>query len=140
MTPQLSLTYSAPYVGEADWQRQLVAIRAAVQYLGLKEVSYALDVSGSMLSDSLNERDRKRWAASWTCIVYRMLVAKGDGIAFDLARSLYSTPLEDAPHEVNDRVVELTEAQIIAAYEAEFRAMGDDGKAALKRARRGGRR
>ncbi len=140
MTPQLSLTYSAPYVGEADWQRQLVAIRAAVQYLGLKEVSFALDVSGSMLSDAMNERDRKRWAASWTCVVFRMLAAKSDSIALDLARNIHAAPLDDSPLEVTDRVVELTAEQKVTALEAELRSMGKAGEAAIGRVMRGGRR
>lgn len=94
MSPQLSLGYEPGYVGADAWRHQLEAIRSAVNHLGLKEVSFALDVSGSMLSDALNERDRKRWAAEWTHVVLAMLSRRaGDQIAESLVRLIAETAI-----------------------------------------------
>lgn len=94
MSPQLSIGYEPGYVGADAWRHQLEAIRSAVNHLGLKEVSFALDVSGSMLSDALNERDRKRWAAEWTHVVLAMLSRRaGDQIAESLVRLIAETAI-----------------------------------------------
>lgn len=57
MIPQLSLAYRPAHAGAETWDVEREAIRAAVSYLGAKEVAYELDISGSALSDALNERD-----------------------------------------------------------------------------------
>lgn len=91
MSPQLSLTYSPSYVGGKIWEQRLEILRSAVNHLGLKEVSFALDVSGSMVSDALNERDRKRWAGEWIDVVKQMLLARP---ADEIARKIYQTLVE----------------------------------------------
>lgn len=101
MNAQLSLVYSPATVGADAWSAQLEAIRAAVNHLGLKDVAYTLDISGSGLSDALNERDRKRWAAQWTHVVLSMLNARrGDEIAQQLKRTIAGAALVAAELEL----------------------------------------
>lgn len=113
MTGQLSLIYAPSHAGGVAWRSQLESIRAAVNYLGLKEVAFELDVSGSLLCDALNERDRKRWAGEWTHVVKAMLVAKRDDIASKLLRQLVEGDVANTPFAVDDS--EITEAEIAAA-------------------------
>lgn len=69
---QLGLNYAPSHLGQQAWQRLLAALRGAIDHLGLKEVAFELDVSPSMLCDSLNERERKRFAAEWIPVVMLM--------------------------------------------------------------------
>lgn len=111
MSPQLSLTYDPRTTGSETWLRQLEAIRLAVNHLGAKEVSFALDISGSMVSDALNERDRKRWAAEWTHVVVAMLIKRGDEAALGLVRQIFEAALEATPFLLD------TDAELAAALE-----------------------
>lgn len=120
MSSQLSLTYDATYVGREVWSKQLETIRLAVGHLGLKEVSFALDVSGSMVSDALNERDRKRWAAEWTHVLVAMLVRKGDDSALGFVRELYAVALEHTPFVLEDGD-ELSAEEIVARLKRDDR-------------------
>ncbi len=88
MSGQLALVYRPAHAGGEAWQRQLEALRIAVEHLGRKEVAYEIDVNGSTLSDALNERDRKRWAAEWTHVVKAMLASKHDEISAELLRKV----------------------------------------------------
>ena len=117
MTPQLSLTYSPAYVGSEVWKQRIEVLRRVVNHLGLKEVAFTLDVSGSMLSDSLNERDRKRWAGEWLDIVKQMLLHRmhGDEIALDLYRRLAELDVAGSPFAIRDE--EAISAEELAAYE-----------------------
>lgn len=102
MKPQLSLVYDPGYVGRQAWAAQLEILRSAVNHLGLKEVAFALDVSGSMLSDALNERDRKRCGAEWLHVVKAMLNSRPDPIAADLLRKLTEADTSCTPFSVRD--------------------------------------
>jgi hypothetical protein len=133
VSPQLSLTYDASYVGRETWAAQLEVIRLAVGHLGLKEVSFALDVSGSMVSDALNERDRKRWAAEWTHVLVAMLVKKNDETALGFVRQLFGAALEPTPFTIEDDA-ELTAEEIVARIKRD-----DQGRALLARIAKRGR-
>lgn len=51
------------------WRRALEVIRLIVARAGPKEVAFALDVHGSLLSDALAERDRKGVRAEWLPVI-----------------------------------------------------------------------
>jgi hypothetical protein len=133
MSPQLSLTYDASYVGHETWLEQLDVIRHAVGHLGLKEVSFALDVSGSMVSDALNERDRKRWAAEWTHTLVAMLVKRNDEAALGFVRQLFAAALGPTPFVLEDNT-ELSDAEIVARIKRD-----EQGRTVLARISRRGK-
>lgn len=114
-TSQASLTFSPQWSGGEDWAVELEIIRSAVTHLGLKDVAFELDLSGSLLSDSLNERDRKGWRAKWSRVVKRMLFARRDDVSKKLLRALVE--LECAyGYDVIDASPSLSDADIVAAY------------------------
>ncbi len=140
MTAQLALGYSPSYVGGEVWRQRLEILRLAVNHLGLKEVAFVLDVSGSTLSDATNERDRKRWAAEWLDTAKAMLLGRpGDEIAADIYRQLCELDLAGGPYA-------LVEAQQISPEQeaAELRralfALGEKGRTAAGKVPRGVRR
>jgi hypothetical protein len=135
MSAQLSIGFKPSYAGGESWQAQLILLRTAVEHLGRKEVAFELDVNGSTLSDALNERDRKRWAAEWTHVLKAMLSIRRDDISRDLHRKLVEA---DAVGFVVEEQAALTPEEMNAAYERELRALGDGGKAAIERVRRRG--
>jgi len=135
MSAQLSLVYKPAHAGGEAWQRQLAVLRTIVEHLGRKEVAFELDVNGSTLSDALNERDRKRWAAEWTHVVKAMLSMRHDEISAKLLRELANADVANTPF-VLDESLDLTAEEIVAALKRD-----DDGKAALERVlRKRGRR
>ena len=138
MSGQLSIAYKPSYTGSESWQRQLSVLRTVVEHLGRKEVAYELDVSGSQLSDSLNERDRKRWAAEWTHVVLAMLDAKHDPASRSLLRQVAETGLA-ATSLVVDEPIEMTPEEEVLALKRELLAL-EGGKAAIDRLRKRGRR
>ncbi len=135
MTAQLSLVYRPGHVARDAWQAQLDALRAAVSYLGAKEVAFELDVSGSLLFDALAERDRKRWAAEWTLVVLAMLEARRDEVAEGITRRILETSAVLSPFVLEERK-ELSAEELAAAYERELRSMGKAGETAIARATR----
>lgn len=139
MTTQLALGYPPAYVGGEVWRVRLEALRSAVSHLGLKEVAFVLDVSGSMLLDALNERDRKRWAGEWTDILKAMLVNKRDEIALDLYRQLLELDAAGGPCAIVEAET-LTIEDENAALRRELARFGEAGKAAAARVPKGGRR
>ena len=88
MTSQLSLGYKPAYEGRQVHERRLSVLLTTVEHLGRKEVAFELDISGSQLSDALNERDRKRWATEWTDVIKAMLRTKHDELSAKLYRQL----------------------------------------------------
>lgn len=139
MSGQLSISYRPSYTGGEAWQRQLIVLRTAVEHLGRKEVAYELDVSGSFLSDAMNERDRKRWAAEWTHVVLAMLCARHDDVSRNLVRQICEA-LVGATSLLIDEPIDLTPEEEAAALRRELHAMGEAGKVALARVKkRGGR-
>lgn len=127
MSPQMSLAYEPSYAGKQSWTHQLEAIRLAVAHLGLKEVCFELDVSGSAVSDALNERDRKRWAAEWTHVVKAMLVKRGDTMALELLANILRASLEGT-HFVLDVEHQLTAEEILERLKRD-----DRGREAIAR-------
>ena len=110
MTSQLSLGYKPAYEGRQVHERRLSVLLTTVEHLGRKEVAFELDISGSQLSDALNERDRKRWATEWTDVIKAMLRKRSD----ELSTKLYRQLLElDAAHSdfVVDEPLDLTPEQ-----------------------------
>lgn len=91
MNAQLTLGYRPQYLGGEAWQRQLEVLRTAVNHLGRKEVAFELDISGSALSDALNERDHKRWAAEWTHVIKATLAQRRDETSAEILRHLIVT-------------------------------------------------
>lgn len=135
MNGQLSIVYDPAYVGRETWQRQLLVLRTAVEHIGRKEVAFALDVSGSFLSDAMNERDRKRWAAEWTHIILAMLEGRRDDVSRNLRRQIGEGGVA-ASSLVVDEPVDLTPEEESAAYRRELLALGEQGKAAVDRIKR----
>lgn len=135
MSAQLALGYPAAYVGGEVWSQRLEVLRSAVNHLGLKEVAFELDVSGSQLSDSLNERDRKRWAAEWTDVLKAMLVNKRDDIAADLLRRLLELDVAGTSFAISEEAP-LTAEEEAAQLRRELMRFGDAGKAAIDRIKR----
>jgi hypothetical protein len=139
MPAQLALAYPASYVGGEVWRQRIEVLRSAVNHLGLKEVAYTLDVAGSQLSDSLNERDRKRWAGEWLDVLKAMLVNKRDEIATDLLRRLLELDVQGTGFAlVEDEP--LSPEQEAAELRRELAKFGDAGKAAVERVKKRGRR
>jgi hypothetical protein len=135
MSPQLSLVYRPGMVGGEQWQLELEALRVAVNYLGLKEVAYELDISGSSLSDAINARDRKRWAGEWTHVIHAMLVAKRDDLADDISKNIIDAQIGLTHFEPAERK-KLTPEQLARELERELRDMGEAGKKAIARVMR----
>jgi hypothetical protein len=134
LTAQLSLAYRPAHVGREAWLVQLEAIRAAVYHLGHKEVAYELDVAGSYLSDALNERDRKRWAAEWTLVVLAMLEQRRDGVSDALQLRILAASTELSPYTLAERI-ELSAEDLLAEVQRT-----PEGRAAVEAAQRKGRR
>lgn len=133
MSAQLSLVYPPEYVGAEAWKRQLEAIRSAVMHLGLKDVAFTLDVSGSMVSDALNERDRKRWAAEWTHVLKAMLAARySDETAAGMLRAIVEADVAASGFQLVDPD-NLTPEQLVAA-------MSDEERERIRKRVKGGRR
>lgn len=78
---QLSMPYES-------WPRLLSAIDDAVTYLGLKEVTYRLDVAKSTVCDALHDRNDRRWAQEWTCKVLEMLRERNHPTASQFAKAI----------------------------------------------------
>lgn len=138
MSAQLSIAYKPSYAGGEAWQRQLLVLRTVVEHLGRKEVAFELDISGSQLSDSLNERDRKRWAAEWTHVVLAMLAMRRDETSRALLRQVAESGMA-VTDLVVDEPVELTPEEEVLALRRELLAF-DGGKAAVERVKRRARR
>lgn len=139
MNQQMSLVYRPSHLAAEAWKQEVEALRSAVAYLGLKEVAFEVDVSGSSISDALNERDRKRWAGEWTQVIQAMLAAKGDDLADELSRAIIDAQTSLTIYEASTRQ-KLTPEQIAKALERELLEMGAAGKKAIERVMRRGRR
>jgi hypothetical protein len=79
---------SLPCDDAAGWPALLHALDDAVTYLGLKEVCYRLDVAKSTICDALHDRNDRRWAHEWTCVVLEMLAERRSEICRELARAI----------------------------------------------------
>lgn len=136
---QLALEYPPSYVGGEIWKQRIEVLRVAVRHLGLKEVAFTLDVAGSLLSDSLNERDRKRWAGEWTDVLKQMLLAKRDDTALDIYRQLVELDVAHSSFAITEDAP-ITPEEEAAALRRELLKFGDAGKHAVERVKKRGRR
>lgn len=113
---QLALTYKPSHAGHEGWLIMLEALRCAVAHLGQKEVCFELDVAKSTLSEALNEKNDKRWAAEWTCKLLAMLTVRGDSDCARLGLSILDALAAMMPcYVVADANDEPTPAEIAAA-------------------------
>lgn len=62
---QIDLEFGPDARARECWADVLTAIRAAIDSIGHKELAYRLDVAPSLLSEALNERERKHVQARW---------------------------------------------------------------------------
>lgn len=81
---QLSLSYD----GKDAWGAMLAALDDAVTHLGLKEVTFKLDVAKSTICDALHDRNDRRWAQQWTLTVLEMLAQRRTNTSDQLARAI----------------------------------------------------
>lgn len=73
---------------KTGWAAVLAALDDAVTHLGLKEVTFKLDVAKSTLCDALHERNDRRWAQEWTCKVIEMLAARHTATSDQYAKAI----------------------------------------------------
>jgi len=118
---QPSLPYQPSYVGRIAWLAMLEALRAAVAHLGAKEVLFELNITKSVLSEAINEREErkegdKRWANEWTHVVLAMLEQRHNDTCDQLARAILDAQIEvSSRFEVADVSDEPTDEQIANA-------------------------
>jgi hypothetical protein len=70
------------------WERLLSRLSSAVDFLGLKEVAFKLDVAASTLSGAKQDKNDRRWAQEWTLVVLEMLADRYDETANQIARAI----------------------------------------------------
>jgi uncharacterized protein (DUF2267 family) len=87
---QLSLSYDP----KEAWAALLSALDDAVTHLGLKEVTYKLDVAKSTLCDAMHDRNDRRWAQEWTLVVLEMLADRYSDTATQLAKAILARQAE----------------------------------------------
>lgn len=97
------------------WPALLAAIDDAVNYLGLKEVTFKLDVAKSTICDALKERNDRRWAQEWTCDVLKMLAARCNSTCDQLAKAILDAQAALTARFVVVEDEEVTPEEIAAA-------------------------
>lgn len=85
---QLPFAYKPGDAGRESWLAMLEAVRAAVNYLGPKNVTDEIDINKTTLSEALNEQRDRRWAAEWTHVVIAMLDRQHNAAADELIKRL----------------------------------------------------
>lgn len=108
-------------------QSLLEAIKRAVANISIKELAYALDVSPSLLADSLAERSNKGVRAAWLITIVDM-ASSADAVEIlnalgDLKR------LETLPRK------ELTAEELAERYEEKLRSLGPVGLQLIREAK-----
>jgi hypothetical protein len=131
---QLGFRYRPAHEGHEIWLQQLETLRAAVAHLEPKNVLFELDISKSTLSEALNEKNDKRWAAEWTHIVKSMLSQRYDELSRELLGKLCEFDIAVTPFVVSEPHA-LTPEQERDAYRAEL-ARTEEGRAAIDRVRK----
>lgn len=144
---QLALVYDPNYVGRTAWDAQLEILRAAVAHLTPKEVTFALGIAKSTLSEAIRQpaledenggdrRDKekgdRRVAAEWVHIIKAMLARRFDDVSQDLLRQLCDADMAATPYEIGEPRG-LTPEEERDGYRAELARMGEEGKAAIAR-------
>lgn len=113
---QLPFAYKPGAAGREAWLAMLEAIRAAVSFLGPKDVQDELDINKTTLSEALNEQRDRRWAAEWTHIVIAMLDRQHTAAADEMVkRILEAQAALSSRYTVVDASDEPTPQEIAAA-------------------------
>ncbi len=100
-------------------RRLLEALRIAVAEISIKELAFRLDVSPSLLADSLAERASKGVRAAWLITIIELA---GEANAIEIANALLARKsLEAQP------VKTLTPEQRAERYEEKLRSLGPVG-------------
>ena len=123
MTEQIPLEFGADARAREAWSTVLRLVREGMSATGgIKEWAYRLDVAPTLLSDCLNERDRKHVQARWLVAVVVQMPDPHRRAILDALASV-------AGYEVAPRKV-LTPAEKLARLEDAVRsklgAVGDE--------------
>jgi predicted metal-binding transcription factor (methanogenesis marker protein 9) len=107
------------------WEVLLSKIEDAVTYLGLKEVTFRLNVAKSTLCDALKDRNDRRWAQEWTLAVLEMLADN-----YSETNNQFAKAILDAQAVVTRRfeVIASTDGPTDAEIAALERALADAKK------------
>ena len=81
---QMSLAYE----DRTPWDVLLSALDDAVTHLGLKEVTFTLNVAKSTVCDALKDRNDRRWAQEWTLTVLEMLTDRYSETSNQFAKAI----------------------------------------------------
>jgi hypothetical protein len=112
-----------PMDDQTPWQRLLSRLSSAVDFLGLKEVAFKLDVAASTLSGAKQDKNDRRWAQEWTLVVLEMLADRYDETANQIAKAILDEQaLMTRRFEVVSRDEEPTAEEIAAAERLLLRA------------------
>jgi hypothetical protein len=117
------------YPNEQAERRLLEALRVAVAEISIKELAFRLDVSPSLLADSLAERASKGVRAAWLVTIIELA---SEANAIEIANALlHRKSLEVQP------VKELTAEQRAERYEQKLRSLGPVGLQMIREANGG---
>jgi len=119
---QLALVYKPATTGEQLHHDELAIIADGVACVGIKALADELGVSRQMVSDAQAERDRKRWASEWTCVLIVMLMRRADTTAVEIVRRLIEHRTMGTPFLVIDEADAVTDAELAAAERVVERA------------------
>lgn len=113
---QLALVYKPAATAEQLYIMERGILSEGVAHVGLKKFADEIGVSRQLVSDSVEERDRKRWAAEWTHVLIVMLTRQGDEIARDIVQRLIGvraintqfvvTDVDDEPSPEEEQAIE----------------------------------
>lgn len=107
---------SLPTKDLTPWDVLLGRIESAVHHLGLKEVTFRLNVAKSTLCDALKDRNERRWAHEWTLTVLEMLRDQYTDTCNQLAKEILDVEAAITKrYQVVDADEEPTPAEIEAA-------------------------
>lgn len=106
-------------------ERELLeSLRVAVAEISIKELAFRLDVSPSLLADSLAERSSKGVRAAWLVTIIELASVAN-------ATAIGNALLKRKPLEVVERKT-LTPEQLNERYEEKLRSMGPIGLAMIR--------
>lgn len=112
---QLALGYKPAHVAKSALEDLLAALQQAVLHLGLKEVTYELDVAKSTVSEALSGNSDRRWAHEWTLTVLAMLSARHNETCDRLARNIHDAEAAVSPRFSFVERDEFSDEEIAAA-------------------------
>lgn len=114
MSPeQLALRYDGAGYWDSAWAELRRLLREAIDFKGLKQVAFDLDVAPSALLHAIDERERHHFRASW--IPYLVANASNDDLAdfFAGLRGRETIPAKPVlPEEENAAIKEALERHL----------------------------